>query len=227
MPIFTQEFDVSVSSSGLSLSLTVLGLIIGIIVIGIISDRRGRTAFIKLSLLGTILPFFLMSIVDSLVLLLFLHFVQGFTFAGISAAALAYIGEEIEENGIGLVTALYISSNALGGMIGRFVIGYLVETHSLEMIFFLWAIIGGIVLFIVNIALPKSRGFIPIHTPVKQDLLEFLFHLKNPVLILLFILGIILQLSFTGVWTYLPFKMQGAPFYLSLQTISFFILPMV
>ncbi len=58
MPIFTQEFDVSVSSSGLSLSLTVLGLIIGLIVIGFISDRGGRTAFIKLSLLGTILPLF-------------------------------------------------------------------------------------------------------------------------------------------------------------------------
>ncbi|MDY0393261.1 MFS transporter [Virgibacillus halophilus] len=47
-----------------------------------------------------------------------------------------------------------------------------------------------------------------------------MYHLKNPALLLVFGLGIILQFSFTGIWTYLPFHLQGHPYSLSLQTIS-------
>src|SRR5699024_3405616 len=45
--------------------------------------------------------------------------------------------------------------------------------------------------------------------------------LKNPALLLVFGLGIILQFSFTGVWTYLPFHLEAPPFSMSLQAISY------
>jgi YNFM family putative membrane transporter len=49
-PLFVKEFGVSVSASGLALSMTIIGLIAGLIVLGFWSDRSGRTIFIKLSL---------------------------------------------------------------------------------------------------------------------------------------------------------------------------------
>src|SRR5699024_6364307 len=52
--------------------------------------------------------------------------------------------------------------------------------------------------------------------------LGYMQHLKNPALLLLFGLGIILQLSFTGIWTYLPFHLQAEPFSFSLQKVSYF-----
>src|SRR5690625_7018002 len=48
-----------------------------------------------------------------------------------------------------------------------------------------------------------------------------LFHLINPALLLLFGLGIVLQFSFSGLWTYLPFYLQEPPFFLSLRFISY------
>ena len=45
--------------------------------------------------------------------------------------------------------------------------------------------------------------------------------MKNPSLLLVFGLGIVLQLSFTGIWTYLPFHLTAAPFSLSLETIAY------
>src|SRR5690625_2339794 len=89
------------------------------------------------------------------------------------------------------------------------------------MTFYLWAVIGFIIFLITIFALPKSRFFQPIHTPVKKDLLGYMQHLKNPALLLLFGLGIILQLSFTGIWTYLPFHLDQAPYNLSAQDIGY------
>src|SRR5699024_9182345 len=159
---------------------------------------------------------------QSFLSLLVLRFIQGFALSGLPVAALAYIGEEISPRGQGFATALYIASNAVGGMFGRFLTAYLVDSYSWEMTFYLWAVIGFIIFLITIFALPKSRFFQPIHTPVKKDLLGYMQHLKNPALLLLFGLGIILQLSFTGIWTYLPFHLQAEPFSFSLQKVSYF-----
>ena len=61
---------------------------------------------------------------DSFFVIIILRFIQGFTLAGVPAAALAYIGEEIDAQYSALATSLYISCNALGGMIGRIVAAY-------------------------------------------------------------------------------------------------------
>lgn len=222
MPIFMEEFDISTSVSGLSLSLTVAGLIIGLLVNGFLSDRKGRTQFIILSLIGTVLLFLIIPLFHSFFTLLIFRFVQGFALSGLPVAALAYIGEEISPRGQGFATALYIASNAVGGMFGRFLTAYLVESFSWEMIFYLWAAIGFVIFLITWFALPKSRFFQPIHTPIQHDLKGYLEHLKNPTLLLLFGLGIMLQLSFTGIWTYLPFHLQAEPFSFSLHVISYF-----
>jgi len=222
MPVFIEEFDVSTSVSGLSLSLTVIGLIIGLLVNGFLSDRKGRTQFITMSLIGTVILFLIIPLFDSFLSLLILRFIQGFALSGLPVAALAYIGEEISLKGQGFATALYIASNAVGGMFGRFLTAYLVESYSWEITFYLWAAIGFVIFLITLFALPKSRFFQPIHTPVKEDLKGYRQHLKNPALVLLFGLGIILQLAFTGMWTYLPFHLQAEPYSFSLQVISYF-----
>src|SRR5699024_6252342 len=184
MPVFTEEFEVSVSESSLSLSIAVIGLIIGLMLFGYLSDRYGRTIFIKLSVLISIIPFLIIPLFDSFYLLLLLRFIQGIALAGLPAASLPYIGEEIERRAIGLATALYIGSNAMGGMIGRFVTGYIVEELSWQLTFYLWAGIGTLILCIVLILLHKSRFFMPIHTPIKRDIVAYLDHLRNPMLFL-------------------------------------------
>ena len=77
--------------------------------------------------------------------------------------------------------------------------------------------IFGIILF----TLPASRNFEPTNTSFTKDIEGFLFHLKNPSLLVVFGLGIVLQLSFTGVWTFLPFHLTAPPFSLSLEMVSY------
>ncbi|GGK07691.1 MFS transporter [Lentibacillus kapialis] len=220
-PVFVKEFGVPVSASGLALSVTIIGLIIGLIVLGFWSDRSGRTVFIKLSLAGAAIPFLLIPLSESFFLLLVLRLVQGFALAGLPAAAIAYLSEEIDKRSVHIATALYISSNALGGMAGRVMTGYMTDHFSWEMAFYVLAVIGLVILSAVIFMLPKSRFFAPSQLPFTNDLKAFIFHLKNPALLLIFGLGIVLQFSFTGVWTYLPFHLEAPPFSLSLEAVSY------
>lgn len=221
LPVFVDEFGVSVSESSLALSLTIIGLIIGLIVLGFLSDRMGRTGIIKFSLVGSILIFLVIPMIESFYLFVSLRFVQGFALAGLPAASLAYLNEEIDRKSVGFATALYISSNALGGMLGRVLTGYITDHYTWETAFYFLAVIGLIILAAVYVMLPKSRFFQPSNLTFRKDIEGFLFHLKNPALLLVFGLGICLQFSFTGIWTYLPFHLQGEPFLLSLQAVSY------
>lgn len=221
LPVFVDEFGVTVSQASLALSMTIVGLIIGLVVLGFLSDRMGRGMFIKLSLVGSILPFIIIPMIDSFTILVILRFVQGFALAGLPAASLAYLSEEIDRKSVGVAVALYISSNALGGMIGRVLTGYISDSYSWETAFYFFAVVGVVILGAVYIMLPKSRYFESSNLPFRKDIEGFLFHLKNPALILVFGLGIVLQFSFTGIWTYLPFHMQNDPFNLPLKAISY------
>lgn len=221
LPVFVDQFGVSVSMSSLSISLTIIGLIIGLIVLGFLSDRSGRTFFIKFALVGSVIPFLLIPMTESFILFLILRLIQGFALAGLPAASLAYISEEIDKRGAGVAVALYISSNALGGMFGRVFTGYITNHYSWETGFYLLALIGVVVLIAVFFMLPRSKHFEASKLTFSRDIEAFLFHLKNPSLLLVFGLGVILQLSFTGVWTYLPFHLEGPPFSLSIKVISY------
>ena len=221
LPVFVTAFDVSVATSSLSMSLTIIGLIAGLIMLGFLSDRNGRRSYIIWSLLGSAIPFFILPFVESFTLFLILRFIQGFALAGVPAAALAYISEEIDRKNIAYATALYISSNALGGMLGRVFAGFLTDAFSWQFTFLAFGITGIALFVAVLFLLPRSRHFEASHLTFSKDIEGFLFHLKNPALLVVFGLGAILQVSFTGVWTYLPFHLQAPPYSMSLQAISY------
>lgn len=221
LPILTKQFNVSVSTASLAMSINTIGLILGLVILGFYSDRLGRSVFVKTSILLTALLFIPMFLTQSFTIILVLRFLQGFVMAGVLAAALAYINEEIHERAVNLATALYISFNGTGGMLGRFVTGYLAERWSWELSLQLLTIFGVTVFVFLLFVLPKSIYFEPSVESIRKDVEGFGFHLKNPSLLIVFGLGIVLQLSFTGMWTFLPFHLTASPFSLTLDELSY------
>ncbi|MFJ7645943.1 MFS transporter [Lysinibacillus sp. NPDC097279] len=221
LPFFTEQFHVSVSFASLAVSITTLSVIIGLIVLGFLSDRHGRILFIRLSLILTVIPFLFMPLTDSFLTIILLRFIQGFAIAGVPAAALAYISEEIDSQSMGFATSLYISCNALGGTIGRLLMGYVTEHYSWETAFSSLALLGFAIFLMVLLTLPKSKNFTVNNRTISKDLQGFALHIKNPKLLILFGLGIILQTSFSGLWSFIPYYLIEPPFSLSLKMISF------
>lgn len=220
LPIFTEEFSISVSYASMSMSVTSVSLILGLIILGFLTDRNGRVFFIKLSIFLSIVPLLIIPLTDSYFIVVLLRFIQGFTLAGVPAAALAYIQEEIDSKSSQLATTLYISTNALGGMIGRMLTGYISEEYSWQSSINFLIIFGLFVFIFVLFTLPKSNNFLPSTVSFKEDLKGFSYHLGNRPLLLMFGLGIILQIAFTGLWTYLPFHLTSPLFNLTMETVS-------
>ena len=84
-------------------------------------------------------------------MIVLLRVIQGFTIAGVPATTIAYIGEEIETKSSNIATANYISTNALGGMIGRIVTGYLSDQYKWQVSLIILTIFGVFVLLFVLI----------------------------------------------------------------------------
>lgn len=221
LPILTKQFNVSISYASMTMSVMTIGLIIGLLVVGFASDRYGRSTFVKVSILLVALPFVLLPFLHNFLWVVVLRFFQGMALAGVIAVGLAYINEEVQPKFRSAATALYISCNSAGGMLGRVVVGGLAEKYSWATALYMLAALGIIIFIIVLIFLPKSRNFEASQASVTQDIQAFLIHLKNLNLIIIFIFGMVLQISFTMAWTYLPFYLNTEPYNLSLHTISF------
>src|SRR5699024_5838569 len=159
LPVLVDLYDIRITYASLTMSLHTIGLVIGLLVVGFLSDRRGRRSFILLSILLTTIILFILPIVPQFPLMIGLRFIQGFTLAGVLSAALAYMAEEINPRYFGSAATLSISSNSLGGMMGRFVSGYLVEAYSFQIAFYILGILGLVTSLLVLVTLPKSMTF--------------------------------------------------------------------
>ncbi|MGM8216306.1 MFS transporter [Bacillaceae bacterium W0354] len=220
LPVFVNRYDLSPTMSSLTLTLTTISLIIGLLFFGFISDHIGRVGIIRWSLILSMIPLFLIPLVDSFLWIMFWRFVTGFAIAGLPAVAVAYINEEIAYKSRSLIVTIYIASNALGGMLGRVVAGYFADHFTWEMGFYTIGISGVIICLTCYFLLPASRFFEQNNHTLKEDFLGMIVHLKNKKLVLAFLFGMMLQLGFTGIWTYAPFYLGAEPFLLSVHLIS-------
>ncbi|TWI54731.1 MFS transporter [Halalkalibacter nanhaiisediminis] len=220
LPLYTKEFQLSPTISSLSLSLTTIALVIGLLLFGFLSDRIGRVAIIRWTLCLSVIPLFMIPLFDSFSWLLMWRFVTGLTLAGLPAVAVSYISEEVSEGSRGLAVSLYIASNALGGMGGRYIGGYFADQLTWQAGFFALAIVGVLICCLSFYLIPTSRFFQRHDRTLTSDLLGMATHLKNPMLLFAFIFGMMLQFGFSGIWTYVPFYLEKEPFFLSVRVIS-------
>ena len=64
LPLFTREFDVSVAYSSMTMSAMTIGLIIGLITVGFVSDRNGRRPYVAWSVILSAVPFVIIPFID-------------------------------------------------------------------------------------------------------------------------------------------------------------------
>lgn len=221
LPVFVREFDVSITQSSFLVSASIISMVLGLFVLGFTADRYGRLMLMRICLGMTVLLLAAMPFISSFEWLVFLRFMQGFFLAGVPAAAMGYLGEEIAPDQVGTAMTLYISSNALGGMGGRVVSGYITDLWGWQAMLLLLAGFGLVATVLFIFLLPKERFFRQEHKPVREDLLGMLVHLSDRRMLVLFLMGMSLQLVFTAVWTYLPFYLLAEPYGWPLKWISF------
>ncbi len=214
-PLLRELFELSALQATWSLSLAMLTLGISLLVYGPLSDSLGRRRIMLLTLAGASILTLLIPLVDSYAGLLGLRMLQGLLLGGVPAIAIAYMGDEFERPALLLAVGLYISANSLGGISGRLIGGGMTDLAGWQSAFYL---LGGLSLLGVVVfakLLPPSRQFQPRPLRLGTMLSDLGGHLKNPLLVLAYLIGGLNFFIFSNQYSYVTYVLSDAPFHLA------------
>jgi MFS transporter, YNFM family, putative membrane transport protein len=216
LPELAGRFGVGEAAATLSLTLTTLGLGAALLVAGPLSDVRGRTGLIHLSLAVSGLVAVGCALAPTWEALLVLRLAEGVSLAGLPAVATAYLREELHPASHARAAGLYVGGTALGGMTGRLLTGAVAEAAGWR-----WALGAAAALALacalaVRLLLPPSRGFTPVAPGVRALVRGTRRALAEPGLLALYAIGGCAMGALVAVFTAVGFRLAAPPFSLGL-----------
>ncbi|PTX97753.1 MFS transporter [Opitutus sp. ER46] len=215
MPIFAREFSLHAASSSLVLSISTGLLAGGLILTGPLSDAVGRRPVMMIALFGSALGTLGSAVMPTWHGVLFMRAIIGLSLSGLVAVAMTYLSEEIHPEVLGWSMGLYISGNALGGMLGRLIVGVIVDFVSWRVALGVLGGLGLIAALLFARLAPASRHFRP--TPLHWAHLRagFALHLRDGALPWLFAEGFLLMGGFVTLFNYISYRLLAPPYLLS------------
>ncbi len=215
LSLFGAAFGLTPAQASGVLSCTAGAMALGLIPAGFVAQRIGPKPVMIASIVLGALCSLLCAVAPNYASLLALRALLGLCLAGLPAVASAYLAEEMESAALGQAMGLIIAGNAAGGMSSRLVCGALADLVSWRVAFAGLGALGALAAFEFWRSLPASRR----HRPRALAATEFASDLRSvvrePGLLPLFALGLLLMGSFVSFYNYLGFRLGQAPFGLS------------
>ncbi|NLW04770.1 MAG: MFS transporter [Pseudomonadaceae bacterium] len=215
LPELQLAFNISTLEANASLAIATLMLGISLLVYGPLSDALGRRAIMLVTMTGTLFTTFALAWVPNYTSLLVLRALQGFLLGGLPAVAIAYMGDEFSKKAMALAVGIYISANTLGGISGRLFSGFIADAFNWRASFLFAAGLSLVCLIIFWWALPKSKNFQPQQPSLARMLKDLFNHLKNPLLLMAYLLGGLNFFIFINQYSYVTYLLSAEPWLLS------------
>lgn len=211
LPEFVRMEHVHAAVASLSLSLSTATMAVGMLIAGSLSESFGRKPLMAISLVSVSILSVLSVFSWNFTVFLVVRALEGFALSGLPAAAMAYLGEEVDPRSLGAAMGLYISGNSVGGMAGRIVAGSIAAVTSWRIAILVVGVLGFACALWFLRALPASRHFTA--SPLKLGSLvkSMLVHLRNPRLLSLYGLAFLLMGGFVTLYNYISFSLEGPP----------------
>jgi YNFM family putative membrane transporter len=209
MPVFAADFGITPIRSSLSLSMTTLVLAPSLLVAGALAESHGRKPLMLASLVASALLTIACAFTSSWSSFLILRAVSGLAFAGLPAASMAYISEEIEPFSVGLVMGLFISGNAIGGMAGRLGTAAIADHFSWRLAIGVVGVVGAVATTVFWKMLRPSRHFTPRPFSGRELIRVFARQVRDPRLVLLFGVGLLVMAAFVTTYNYISFHLTA------------------
>lgn len=220
LPLLATEFEVGPATASLSVSAGTGALALMLIPASVLSDRVGRETVMKASLALAALIALACAAVGDFSQLLVLRALLGAALAGLPAAAMAYLGEEIAPSSQGKAMGLYIAGNALGGMSGRFVSALLTDWGNWRFALLALGVLGLLAAVIFWRSLPHSSRFRPRAASLSRIAADARIIAADAGLPWLFATSLLGMGAFMGAYNYLGFRLLEAPFSLGQTAIG-------
>ncbi len=179
------------------------GLAVSLIPLSALSERFGRTpvmtaAVFSAALIGLAVPFS-----PNLAVLVVLRTLQGVALAGLPATAMAYLGEEVSKKAVASAIGLYVAGNSVGGMCSRVIAGFVAQAAGWRVALGVLGLLSLCCAVVFVLLSPRARNFEPARVSPRMLARTVGGHLGNPLLVRLYLLGLLFMAVFGTVYTVL------------------------
>lgn len=212
MPLLSHEFALTPAQSSLSLSISTAAMAVTLVASSAWSDRIGRKPLMVAALAIAAVMTLLCALADSYGQLLAARTLLGVALGGMPAVAMAYLGEEIEPEQLGLSMGLYISGSAFGGMMGRMAVSVLSDFYSWRVAMVGMGVAGVLAAVEFWRSLPESRRFRASDVGWRALPDGMRRHFADDGLPWLFALAFLLMGCMVSAYNYIGYRLLAAPF---------------
>jgi YNFM family putative membrane transporter len=213
LPLLSREFSIAPATAGLTISAIVLSIAVASGAYGPLSDSLGRKPVMVWSCALLALPTLLCAIAPSIGVLIVFRCLQGLLVPGLTAVAVAFVGDQFEGPQLGAIVGGYIGATVAGGFIGRVVGGLIADQWHWRAAFVAFAALTLLGALIMALLLPHQGGGNTISwLSAYQGMWR---HVHNRRLLGAFLIGAMLFFTHSGVFTYLGYYLTAPPFQLS------------
>ncbi|MGW6919534.1 MFS transporter [Kitasatospora sp. NPDC054939] len=214
LPVLSDDLGLTPGQASWTASAATLGLALALLPASALSDRYGRTAVMTGSVLAASALALTLPFAPDLGTLVVLRALQGAALAGLPATAMAYLAEEVHPGSLASAMGLYVAGNSIGGMGGRLVSGWTAAGFGWR-----WGLAASAVLALLaalafRLLIPAARHFTPAPVDARALARTVGGHLRNPLLLRLYLLGLLFMAVFGAVYNTVGYRLIGAPFHL-------------
>lgn len=215
LPQLSREFALTPLQASWAYTVGTLCLGVSLLFYAALSDAWGRKKLLLLTLTGMTISTLALTQVDSFGALVCWRAVQGLFLGGLPAIAIAWMGEAYSKPAMVAAVGFYISANSLGGISGRLMAGALADIGHWQWVFWPVALLGMLSCYFIWRFLPLNTAFVAKPFQWRQALADNLYHLRQPVLLLTYLVGGLNFFIFLNQYTYIAFVLADAPYSLS------------
>lgn len=205
------EFGRSAFEANLVVSMTTLGIALGVFPASWLSDRLGRGRVLAVSLFCGAGLTVLTAVAEQWWVLVVSRIVVGFVLSGVLVSAVVWTGSAVPGRRRARVAVAYISGTTAGGMLGRLLAGFITE-------WFGWragvlavdvAVVAGAVIGVTLVAVLARRRQA---TGAQTGAVVAVAPAPRRVSLALFAVGLFAMCAFIGVFNATAFRMLEPPF---------------
>ncbi|MBK0417661.1 MFS transporter [Leucobacter sp. CSA1] len=221
LPEIARAYGVGESASSWAVGAATIGVALGVLPWARLSDRVGRVramrwAMVCAMVIGLIAPF-----APGFVSMIAIRGAEGVALAGLPAIAVTALAETIHPRALGAAVGSYVAGTTLGGLSGRIVAGLAGDPLGWRWGMATVAVLAAVatVAFLVLIpptALRPGPGMSMVRATLQN--------LRTPGVAVLVAQGFLLMGGFVAAYNYLTFRLEQAPFGLSLAQVSWLFL---
>ena len=215
LPDISRDLGATPDQASWTVSGATIGLAVAVLPLSGLSERFGRRRMLSVSMAVAVLLALIVPFAPNLGSLIALRTLQGAAIAGVPASAMAFLADEVRSRYLVGATGLFVAGNSVGGMSGRILTGWVTEAWGWRAGLGTVALTSLLCMIAFQLLVPRARNFQPSAVSARGLLRTAGTHLRNPLLLRLYAIGLLFMSVFGAVYTVIGYRLVDEPFNLS------------